>query len=320
MDTDIRDEIESSFGDGPPLTGDDGLLSRAHGALLRRRLAESVAVVAVALVAVTGAGLLAGGDGPSVEPMPAGPPTGATESKEPAATFPPAPTSDGDGRAPGAPVVRDPQLPADTPVDAQVDGLHVAPGVGIEELRDDPWQVRDDGDWSVAVAYTAPGGPLTWWVGYVGADGGGSSASIAAEYARGLGFDAWVAAQGEGVRPGDDSSGEGTDPPGGWPGMTDVELVRFVEGTERLEPVTGVTLVHQREHPDLPRSWADPGDRSAVAEVERAGTRYYVLARSTRGDAPPQYIAVRASEGGATLDDFLEFARERYGEGGGGLL
>lgn len=319
MDTDIRDEIEHSFGDGPPLPLDDDLLRRAHGALRRRRLAESVAVMAVALVAVTGAGLLAGGDGPNAEPMPAGPPTSTTDSKDPAPTFPPAPTSDGDGRAPGAPVVRDPHLPADTPVDAQVDGLHVAPGVGIEELRDDPWNVRDDGDWSVAVAYTAPGVPLTWWVGYVGADGSASSASIAAEYSRGLDFDTWVAAQGEGVG-GSDSSGKGTPPEGGWPGLTDVELVRFVEGTEQLEPVPGATLLRQREHPDLPRSWAGAGDRSAVAEVELEGTRYYVLARSTAGDRTPQYIAVKASRGGTTLDDFLELARERYAEGGGGLL
>lgn len=313
MDTDIRDEIERSFGEGPPLAAGDELLDRARGALRRRRIAESAAAAAVAVVALSGAALLSGGED-AVEPSPAGPP--ATHGSAPAQP------STGPSVAAGAaekPVIEDARLPDDMPVDARLDGLHVAPGVEIRRLVDDPWKVRADGDWSVGVAYTAPGVPLTWWAGYVGADGGASSASIAAEYARGLGFLGWVAAQGEGVG-GVGSTDPGTPPDGGWPGMTDAELVRFVEGTERLEPVQGVTLLRQRTHPDLPRSWADPGDRSAVAEVELAGTRYYVLARSTLGDAPPQYIAVKAAEGGATLDDFLDFARERYAEGGGGLL
>jgi hypothetical protein len=44
-----------------------------------------------------------------------------------------------------------------------------------------------------------------------------------------------------------------------------------------------------------------------------------VLARSL-GSGAAQYIAVSAADGGATLDDFLDLARSRYAEGGGGLL
>ena len=45
-----------------------------------------------------------------------------------------------------------------------------------------------------------------------------------------------------------------------------------------------------------------------------------MLARRPSDGSPPQYIAVTATDGGATLDDFLDYARERYAEGGGGLL
>ncbi|HYF71577.1 MAG TPA: hypothetical protein VD864_02085, partial [Nocardioides sp.] len=282
MDTHIRDEIERSFGDGPPLPTHDDLMRRARGSLRRRRLAEAGSTLAVALVAVTGVTLLGSGDGGDASQLPASrapaaPRTSAAATQQP--VFPPERPGDGTG----VPVIRDPRLPADTPVDVQADGLHVSPDVEVERLLDDPWGVRSDGDWSVAVAYTAPGAPLTWWVGYLGADGSASAASIAAAYSRGLGFSAWAVAQGVGVRAGD-PGGEGSRPPGGWPGITDLELVRFVEGTERLEPVDGVSLLRQRAHPDLPRSWAGPRDRSAVAEVELDGERYYVLARSAPGD------------------------------------
>jgi hypothetical protein len=43
-----------------------------------------------------------------------------------------------------------------------------------------------------------------------------------------------------------------------------------------------------------------------------------VLARQIEGDPQPQLISVEASLGGETLDDFLELARDRYAEGGGG--
>jgi hypothetical protein len=56
-----------------------------------------------------------------------------------------------------------------------------------------------------------------------------------------------------------------------------------------------------------------------VAEVRFEGVRYYVLAR-TMGEGAPQYVAVKAADGGAALDDFLDLARHRYASGGGGLL
>jgi len=307
MDTDIRDEIERSFGDGPALTGDDELMARAHRALRRRRGAESAAAALVTVVALSGAVLLTGDDD-SAQPAPLGPP----------ATHAAAPPASATAGAVDTPIIEDPRLSDHMPVDARPDGLHVAPGVEIRRLVDDPWDLRRTGGWSVAVAYATPGEPLTWWAGYVDPDRGGASAGMPAAQAGGLGFEAWVDEQRAIYSP--DGGDQGATPPGGWPGMTDLALVRFVEGTERLEPLDAVELLRQRPHPELPASWARPGDRSAVAEVVFEDTRYYVLARSTPGDGPPQYIAVKASRGGATLDDFLALARDRYAEGGGGLL
>ena len=103
-----------------------------------------------------------------------------------------------------------------------------------------------------------------------------------------------------------------------WPGIPDLDLVRFAEGS-LLEPVEGVDLIRQVAHPELGASWAAPRDPSAAAEVRVDGARYYVLARLSDG-GPPEYIAVHAADGGPTLTAFLELARERYAEGGGGLL
>jgi len=102
-----------------------------------------------------------------------------------------------------------------------------------------------------------------------------------------------------------------------WPGIPGMRLVRFVEGSELVAVNDTVDLVRQVAQPDLGPAWAKPGDRSAAAEVVQDGVTYYVL---IRGAGQPQTIAVLQADGGPTLKAFLEFARERYLEGGGGLL
>jgi hypothetical protein len=322
MDTDIRDEIDRSFGAGPEHLEDGTLLSLGRRALWRRR--ASVGGAALAVVVLTGGAFAAWGDGTSTtgtEPAPAAPSTGTTPSASDVLPHRPG----GIGRAPGAPVILDPDLPADWAVAAQPDGLHVSSEVKIRELWDDPWRLRDSGDWSVAIAYDGPGG-VTWWAGYVAAGGAGASASILATQADGLGFRAWVLEQRTGVY----GQGAGNrvpqgradvaDPSDDWPGLVDVPLVRLAGG-ERLEPLYGVDLLQQRAHPVLPDSWATADDSSAAAEVRLHGTRYFVLARHLAGEPAPQYIAVEAGpEAGTTLDAFLDDARQRYAEGGGGLL
>jgi hypothetical protein len=217
---------------------------------------------------------------------------------------------------PGATPVPDRSLTADWPLEIRADGLHVRPSLRILRQIDDPWDQRARGGWSVAVVYRDGRGPVIWWAGSADADLGGGSASIPAKYARTESFTSWVDTQ----RPVTGDPSPTADPPGDWPGITNLDLVRFAAAGERLEPLDAVTLLEQRPHPDLPASWAGDSDRSAVAEVEFEGTRYYVLARELRGDPAPQYIAVLAARGGRTLDAFLALARDRYAEGGGGLL
>jgi hypothetical protein len=96
--------------------------------------------------------------------------------------------------------------------------------------------------------------------------------------------------------------------------------VRFVEGTEQLRPVDGVRILRQRAHVSVGASFAAPADQTAAALVEAAdGERSYVLARRSEG-APAQYIGVPEADGGPTLEAFLDLARTKYAEGGGGLL
>ena len=81
-----------------------------------------------------------------------------------------------------------------------------------------------------------------------------------------------------------------------------------------LRPMTdAVSIVEQRADPELPDNY-DAGVATAVAEVLVDGKTYYVLARDPER---PDYIAVPASIGGADLDAFLDYARQRYAGGEG---
>jgi hypothetical protein len=105
-----------------------------------------------------------------------------------------------------------------------------------------------------------------------------------------------------------------------WPGIPDLDLVRFVGSTERLAPVAGVTILRQQANVSVGDSFGGPDDQTAAAKVEAAdGERYYVIARRIPGGAP-QYSAVTEADGGPTLGSFVDLARTRYADNGGGLL
>ena len=206
-------------------------------------------------------------------------------------------------------------LPTGLDVDLSADGtVHVRDGVDVVRVVDNPYDRKPPAA-SAAVIYVA-GGETHWWAGYVDAEGSGGSTDQPRMDT--MTFQDWIVAnapiQGSGRCAACAGAG-----PDSWPGQTDVDLVRFAQGSERLVPVDGVTMIEQRAHPDVGASFATGTDQSAVAEVSADGGRWYVLARRPAGEAP-QYIAVRAADGGVTLDDFLDLARERYAEGGGGLL
>ena len=159
------------------------------------------------------------------------------------------------------------------------------------------------------------GDVTTWSLEYVD-EGGGAAAVGPAE--SDVSFEDWVA-ENSTIYAGKEAKSPSSPTGGPWPGDADLQLVRFAPEVNRLVPFDAVTMLRQRATPDVGDAFATAADQSAVAEVRFEGERWYVLARRLAGEAP-QYIAVKAADGGATLDDFLDLARERYAEGGGGLL
>ncbi|MFC4784438.1 hypothetical protein ACT8ZV_08190 [Nocardioides sp. MAHUQ-72] len=304
---DIRDEIDRSFGSGPEPGPVTALVSEGRRALRRRRLVTGAAAAAV-VVAIGGTTALAtaGGGHPQGAPV-AGEPKATTTTGSPT----PSPTTAPERLA----VVTDKRAALmGMDVSLQPDGtLHVAPGVKVVRVVDNPYH-RKAPSISAAVVYRL-NGQTYWYAGYVDKLKGGGSASQQAMTE--LGFRDWIDEQApiQGSERGGDPGSDVTE----WPGQVTMQLVRFDGDSERLQPLDAVTMVQQRPHPAVGESFAGPDDRTAVAEVEFEGERYYVLARRSAG-APAQYIAVSAADGGATLDAFLDLARQRYAEGGGGLL
>lgn len=302
MDTDIRDEIDRSFGDGPPIDDHGPLIARGHAAVRRRWLVEGGSLLLVAAGVTVIALLSTGGATKSASPGPAGTPTSAVAPTPEPTVVPEA----------GVDLVTDPHLARGVVIELRTDGLHVSPGVRLPQTIDNPFDL-DPPAASFAAVYVQ-GGASYWYAGYVDESGSGSATMPVRD---GMRFRDWVADQAPIMGPGA-SGGEGTSGP--WPGNPALKFVHFVGDTEQLRPASDITILEQRAHPALPDSYASAADRSAVAEVEVEGVRWYVLARQIEGDPEPQFISVQAAKGGATLDDFLELARERYAEGGGGLL
>lgn len=290
----LSEELDRSFGEGPALPPVHELLPVGRRALARRRRsvgAAAFAVVAVVVgMAAVGSGLLNGDTGapaPSVTPA-----DGVSDTADPTAQPP--------SRAEIQRVFNSGLV--------EYDGqgsLVISPRTHVEQRLDNPYDVAAPRK-SVAIAADIDG--ATYWFAFVyNGDGTGNAAM---EYSgnRRMDFAAWVAAQASMAEP----------PEGDWPGLPGIDLVRFAQG-DRLEALEGVTLSRQVAQPELGPAWAGPDDRSAAAEVVRDGERYYVLARAS-GNDPAQYIAVTEADGGPTLEVFLDFARDRYAEGGGGLL
>jgi hypothetical protein len=186
----------------------------------------------------------------------------------------------------------------------------VDPRATTVDRVDNPFHLAPPQD-SVAVAVRFHGS--VWWYAASYAGDGSSSGTMTWAGNYDEPFARWARGQ-SGIAGGHTDVGHPV-----LPGIAYVDLVEFVGDTEQLRPVKGATILEQRPHVSVGGSFAGPHDHTAVAEVEAAdGRRYYVLARSFDGK-PGQYIAVPKAKGGATIDDFLQLARQRYAEGGGGL-
>jgi hypothetical protein len=90
--------------------------------------------------------------------------------------------------------------------------------------------------------------------------------------------------------------------------------VSFGDG-ETLVAADGVTIIDQLPHPDLPRNFAGPNDRTAAAWINDNGDKSYVLVRETYGEE--QVIPYHGDFD--SLAAFVDFARQKY-ESGVGLL
>jgi hypothetical protein len=283
MDIDIRDELDRSFGAGPPVDDLAVVLDRGHRAVRRRRITVA-AGAAVCCVVVGGAAWS------TVDSS--GPTTGRDPVVQPSGT--------GTGQEAGSLPVEyrkadDPDLGKGL-VGFGDDGVFlVREGVDILEYVDNPLGLRPP-DYSAGFAIRTDRREV-WVLAEGNPSGGGTYTAPARESFPSLAMwiDDWVALQ----------DGEAT-----------LALVSF-GGGDRLVPEPGVEIVRQQADPDLGPAFAGPDAlRTAVAEVRWQGERWYVLARELP-DSDPEYFPTAASVSRPTLEGFLDYARTSYESGTG---
>lgn len=313
-----RERIERALGGAPPPPPLDPVLAAGRRALLRRRLAAGAAAAAVAAVTIGTAAIATPDPDRTALPAAGGPTRASAPARQaPSVTADPGlgvtgAVVTGEGREPGTRLLWD-------AVTLEPGGrLVLADGVELLTRVDDPFGVGPARD-SAGVAALVDGWEV-WFALVTEPDGSGGGTSLVAAHAH-RPFDAWLVDQ-SGIAAGSGADGRPDQTVGEdvWPGVADLDLVTFDGASDTLVARDGVRILEQRGGVDVGGSWAGPGDRTAAADVTDAdGERWFVLARSLDGK-PGQFVAVPHDQGGADLDAFLELARERYAEGGGGLL
>lgn len=294
---DIGRRIEASFGEGPSGAPVDDVLTQGRSALRRRRVATwggAAAVLAVVGVGAAVAGTFLGGasggdlvaDGPRSS-------ASSDQSSEPS-----------QGASEGADV---PTYSTDAPASwstkqlaGYVDGeVVVREGLTVTEVAEDPLGL-EPAVRSTALALEETDGKRSWryllWEDDQVVRFAQESSTVPA-----WSFEEWLDAYAV-----DTVQALGRD------------LVRFGAG-QTLQAADGVRMVEQRPDPDLPKPFAPASSRTAVAQVERDGVTWFVLARELEGER--DYVATpRSEETGADLDSFLALATELYtGQGGAGV-
>jgi hypothetical protein len=177
MDTQLRDDLDRCFGDGPPVDDTDRLLDRGRTALRRRRLVEGISALAVAAVVAAGA-LVTSGTGPGASPD--HPPVASSPAAVPAASV-------------SFTVVTDPTVLETLPGQGNVEltsshQLRVGPGVELRRVVIDPYDPAVYPA-SVALAYRYDGKTF-WRLLYTHSDGSGSGTGMRAADDGDL--DAWL--------------------------------------------------------------------------------------------------------------------------------
>lgn len=298
---DIAEEIDAAIG-APPPGGPavESTLALGRRALLRQRMAYGAGAAACALVVAGAAWSVSAGDA-GVRTDDPGFGGGVSGSASSAATDPADPTD------PTRSLLDSPPWHGEAARLDRQGRLEVKPG----------WAVTQDLSTRAVTAVEVSKGPRRMWY-LFGRGVTFSPGGTAPGYAS---FQAWVDVNIPILQ--DMQDPPDAAPESGWPGEVRDDLVRFaprhVSCCVLLPVDDSVRIVEERVNPDLPDSFATDADRSAVALVETDGERWYVLARDLPG-SPAEFIAVHRSDGGVTLDVFLELAADRYAEGGGGLL
>lgn len=295
---DLSRRFDASFGDGPPGAPVDEVVAAGRGALRRRRAATwggALAVLAVVglggVLAQTGAPgsgdeLVAGGTSDSASAEPSDEPSDGPSDEPTAETEPPsystdAPASWGKGQLAGY-------------VD---DEVVVREGLTVTEVAQDPLGLEPAVS-STALAIEETDGKRSWryllWT-----DGETPRHAQESSTVPAWSFEEWLEAYAV-----DTVEAIGRD------------LVTFGPG-QTLEAGAGTTILEQRPDPDLPAPFAAPASaRTAVAQVERDGLTWFVLARELEGER--DYVATPLSaQTGDDIDSFLELATERYADQGG---
>ena len=286
MDTDLHDELDRSFGDGPPIDDIATLLGRGHRALRRRRLVSAAAVCGVAVVlgstyAVSASGPRDSGSQIVVEPT-RSPATPEADRKATSEVTDAPPWQQGE-------VVR------------YVDGeLEVRPGAVIHEQIDNP-QGYAAPDLSDALDLTLDGHRM--WVLAERSDGSTTIGSSTPSNGW-ASFADWVADQVAVSQGGSGGSG--------WP-----VTVRLADDG-RVVAAGDNTISQRTDHPRLGGTFAAPGTPTgaAVVQVDGGPLSLFVVWRVVDGQldvitTPPRDLV------GATFEEMLGSARAAYASGEG---
>jgi hypothetical protein len=277
----ISEELDRSFGDGPPLPPVEARVAAGRRALLQRRVATGVAGLAAAAMLAIGWYAAAPGGPPKSKPT-TDPTLWATQG----------PTADPSERPwPRGELIR------------YLDGvLQVRPGVTVHEHIENPYDFEPP-SLSDALDITYKG-TRQWLMIEKRPRPHGVTSSSATPSNGWASFADYVADQVDLNVGGDGESG--------WPQTFELDA----EG--RVVPTRGTTVLDRTGDPRLGPGFAPPGTATGAAVVTVAGdeTSYFVVWRVIDGSldvitTPPDEVT------GATFEELLTYARAQYASGEG---
>lgn len=281
---DIQLELDRAIGEGPPLPEPSVRVAAGRAALRRRRRASGVTAVAVAVVLGGTAYAVSGDDGAPAKP----------DGKSLIATDGPAPIEGPalvDGiyePGPGEPPVSDGELTRlldDGRVVVLRERVEVVRLINLPSPRPEVSQVaaevRYQGNRFFVAMQSPNGGP---WVNE--------------RYEGPLTLEAWAAEQ----------TAEWLNVAGS--GKQTSEFVE-VAADGSLTAVPPWTIVEQRREIRFPDNFAPPGAPTWAAHLTSGGQTVFVVVRQEGGN-DPDVIPSEAKPGITTLDEFLDWARQRY--------